>query len=74
MRLVIELDEKHKNLFYEVIKVADARVIEEEPEYFMDYPEQVRERISRSLEQAEKGQTKSFKEVKEILSARWPSK
>ncbi len=73
MRLVIELDEKHKNLFYEVIKVADAKVIDES-ESWMDYPEHVREGIAKSLEQAKNGQTRSFEEVKEILSSRWPLK
>ena len=70
MRLVIELDEKYKNLFYEVAKAAKATIIEEEPEFWMDYPEHVRAGVEKSLEQVKNGQTKSFEEVKKILANR----
>jgi hypothetical protein len=74
MRLVIELDEKYKNLYYEVAKATQATIVEEEPEYWMDYPEHVRAGVQKSLEQAKNGQTKSYEEVKKILADRWPSK
>lgn len=74
MRLVIELDEKYKNLFYEVAKATKATIIEEEPEFWMDYPEYVRAGVEKSLEQAKNGQTKSFEEVKKIITNRWASK
>jgi len=76
MRLVIDLDEKYKNLFFEVVKAAKAKIIEieDEPEFWMDYPEHVRAGVLKSLEQAKNGQTKSYEEVKNILATRWPSK
>ena len=71
MRLVIELDEKHKNLFYEVIKVAEAKVIEEERDFWTDLPDHVKAGIEKGIEQAKNGQTKSYEEVKKILANRW---
>jgi hypothetical protein len=70
MRLVIDLDEKYKNLFYEVVKAAKATIVEEEPEFWTDYPEHVRAGIEKSLEQVKNGKTKSFEEVKKILANR----
>jgi len=74
MRLVIELDEKYKNLYYEVAKATQATIVEEESECWMEYPEHVRAGVQKSLEQAKNGQTKSFEEVKKILANRWPAK
>ena len=70
MRLVIDFDKKHKNLFYEVVKATGATIIEEEPEFWMDYPEHVRAGVEKGLEQAKNGQTKSYEEVKKILADR----
>ena len=74
MRLVIDLDEKYKDIFYEAVKAAKATIIEDEPEFWMDYPEHVQAGVQKSLEQAKNGQTKSYEEVKKILAERWPSK
>ena len=73
MRLVIEFDEKYKNLFYEVVKVTKANIITEETEFSMEYPEHVRAGVEKSLEQVGNGQTKTFEEVKKILAERWPN-
>jgi hypothetical protein len=70
MRLVIDLDEKYKNLFYEVVKAAKATIVEEEPEFWMEYPDHARDGIEKSLEQVKNGKTKSFEEVKKILANR----
>ncbi|MDR3696447.1 hypothetical protein [Mucilaginibacter sp.] len=76
MRLVIDLDEQYKDLFYTLVKTAKATIVEveEEPEFWMEYPEHVKAGVEKSLEQVRNGQTKSFEEVKKILSERWPSK
>ena len=74
MRLVIEVNEKYKGLFYEAVRATDAVIIAEEPEHWMDYPEHVRKGVEKSLMQAESGQVKSYEEVKKILAERWPSK
>jgi hypothetical protein len=73
MRLVIDLDEKYKDLFYDFIKASKATVVEEVEESWMDYPEHVRISVQKSLEQARNGQTKSYEEVKLMLAKRWPS-
>jgi hypothetical protein len=71
MRLIIDFDEKYKNLFYEVVKATNAIIVEDEPEFWMDYPEHVRVGVQKSLEQAKNGQTKSYKEAKKILANRF---
>ncbi|MDB5151317.1 MAG: hypothetical protein JWR54_68 [Mucilaginibacter sp.] len=68
MRLVIDLDEKYKNLFLQVAKAAKATVIIEEPDFWTELPEHVKAGVEKSLKQAESGQTKSFEEVKKILA------
>jgi hypothetical protein len=70
MRLVIDFDEKYKDLFYHLIKTAKATIVKEEPEFWMDYPEHVRAGIEKSLEQVKNGQTKSYEEVKKMLANR----
>jgi len=70
MRLVIDLDEKYKNLFLEVAKAAKATIIIEEPDFWTELPEHVKAGIEKSLEQAKNGQTKSYEEVKKILANR----
>jgi len=72
MRLVIELDEKYKGLFYEAVKATDATIIEEESDFWLDLPEHVKTGIEKGLEQVENGQTKSYEAVKKILAERWP--
>lgn len=74
MRLVIDLDEKYKNLFYEVVKAAKATIVEQEPDFWTELPEPVKAGIKKSQQQVRNGQTKSYEEVKKILSERWPSK
>jgi len=74
MRLVIDLDEKYKDLFYDFIKASKATIIEEEVESWMEYPEHVRIGVEKSLEQVKNGQTKSYEQVKTILANRWPAK
>jgi len=74
MRLVIDLDEKYKNLFYEVVKAAQATIINEEPDFWTELPEHVKAGIKKSQEQVRNGQTKSYEEVKKILADQWPSK
>lgn len=69
MRLVIDLDEKYKNLFYEAVKAAKATIIEE-PDFWSDLPEHVKAGVEKSLEQARKGQTKSYEDVKKLLAGR----
>ena len=49
MRLVIDLDEKYKDLFYDLVKTAEATIIKEGPEFWRDYPEHVRTGIEKSL-------------------------
>ncbi|HWZ04448.1 MAG TPA: hypothetical protein VNX40_12615 [Mucilaginibacter sp.] len=70
MRLIIEVDEKYKNLFYELSKATGAIIVEDEPELWANYPEHVRLGVEKSLEQVRNGQTKTYKEVKEILANR----
>jgi hypothetical protein len=70
MRLVIDLDEKYKTLFYEVVKAAKATIIEEEPDFWTELPEHVKAGIKKSQEQVRNGQTKSYEEVKKILAKR----
>jgi TRAP-type C4-dicarboxylate transport system substrate-binding protein len=70
MRLVIDLDEKYKNLFLEVAKAAKATIIVEEPDFWTELPDHVKAGVEKSLKQAESGQTKSFEEVKKILANR----
>ena len=73
MRLVIDLDEKYKNLFYEVVKAAKATIVkEEERDFWTELPEHVKAGIKKGQEQAKNGQTKSYEEVKQMLSKRWP--
>jgi hypothetical protein len=69
MRLVIDLDEKYKNLFYEVVKAANASIVEEEPDFWTTLPDHVKAGIKKSQEQATNGQTKTYEEVKKILAA-----
>lgn len=71
MRLVIDLDEKYKNLFYEAVKAAKATIVEEEPDFWTELPEHVKAGIEKGIEQAKNGQTKSYEEVKKILAKRW---
>jgi hypothetical protein len=70
MRLVIELDEKYKNLFLEVAKATQATIIEEETDFWDELPAHVKNGIEKSQAQAEKGQTKSLEEVKNLLANR----
>ena len=74
MRLVIDLDEKYKDLFYELVKTAKATIIEEDTDFWTELPEHVKAGIKKSQEQVKNGQTKSHEEVKKILAERWPSK
>jgi hypothetical protein len=69
MRLIIDIDEKYKNLFFEAAKAAKATIVEE-PDFWLDLPEHVKAGIEKSLEQAKNGQTKSYEEVKKILAKR----
>jgi hypothetical protein len=70
MRLLIEIDERYKKLFYDLAKLTNSTIIEEEPELWMDFPEHVRLEIEKGLEQARTDQTKTYKEVKKILAER----
>ena len=75
MRLVIDLDEKYKDLCYEIVKATHATIVEEETEHWMEYPEHVKAGVQKGLEQLRNGQTKSYEEVKKILASRnWASK
>ena len=71
MRLVIDFDEKYKNLFYEVVKATHSIIIEEEPDFWTELPDHVKAGIEKSLEQAKNGQTISYKKVKKILANRF---
>ncbi len=70
MRLVIDFDEKYKDLFLEAAKTAKATIITEEPDFWTELPEHVKTGIKRGQEQARNGQTKSYEEVKKMLSNR----
>jgi hypothetical protein len=70
MRLVIDLDEKYKALFYEAAKATESTIIEEEVDFWHELPAHVKQGIEKSLEQAKNGQTKSYEEVKKILANR----
>jgi predicted transcriptional regulator len=72
MRLVIELDEKYKNLYYEVAKATQATIVEEDADFLTELPEHVIAGIKKGQEQAKNGQTKTYEEVKQILAKRWP--
>ena len=63
MRLVIDIDEKYKNLFLEIAKAVDAKIIIEEPDFWTVLPEHVKKGIEKGQEQARNGQTKSMDEV-----------
>jgi hypothetical protein len=70
MRLVIDLDEKYKDLFLEAAKAAKATIVVEETDFWTELPEHVKKGIERGREQAKNGQTKSYEEVKRILANR----
>jgi predicted transcriptional regulator len=70
MRLVIDIDEKYKNLFFEAARAAKATIVVEEPDFWTELPEHVKAGIEKGLEQAKNGQTKSYEEVKKILANR----
>ena len=70
MRLLIEIDERYKKLFYDLAKLTNSTIIEEEPELWMEFPEHVGLGIEKGLEQARTDQTKTYKEVKKILAER----
>jgi hypothetical protein len=74
MRLVIDLDEKYRDLFYDLVKTAKATIVKEEPDFWTELPEHVKAGIKKSQQQVKNGQTKSYEEVKKILAERWPSK
>jgi hypothetical protein len=74
MRLVIDLDEKYKDIFYEAVKTAKATIVREDADFWTELPEHVKAGIKKSREQVRNGQTKSYEEVKKILAERWPSK
>jgi hypothetical protein len=67
MRLVIDLDEKYKTLYYEVAKATEATIIEQELEFWSGYPEHVKEGVKKSREQVANGQTRWYDEVKKML-------
>ena len=71
MRLVIDFDEKYKDLFLEAAKAAKATIITEETDFWTELPEHVKAGIKRGQEQARNGQTKSYEDVKKMLSNRW---
>lgn len=71
MRLVIELDEKYKDLFYEAAKAVKATIISKDDDFSSDIPDHVKAGIEKGLQQAASGQTKSYEEVKKILNGRW---
>lgn len=70
MRLVIDLDEKYKALFYEAAKATKSTIIEEETDFWHELPMHVQQGIEKSLGQLKNGQTKSYEEVKKILANR----
>ena len=73
MRLVIDLDEKYKNLYYEMAKATEAVIVEEEDtDVAAELPEHIIAGIRKGQEQARNGQTKSYEEVKQMLAKRWP--
>ena len=72
MRLIIEFDEKYKDLFYELVDATNAIILEEEPDFWNELPPHVIAGIEKGLEQAKNGQTKTYKEVKKILAKHFP--
>jgi TRAP-type C4-dicarboxylate transport system substrate-binding protein len=70
MRLIIDFDEKYKDLFYEAAKATKATIVEEKQDFWEELPAHVQKGIEKSLEQAKNGQTKSYEEVKKILANR----
>ena len=72
MRLVIDVDEKYRNLYYELAKATQSTIIEEEAGVPEALPAAVKAGIEKGKEQARNGQTKSYEEVKKILDQRWP--
>ena len=72
MRLIIDLDEKYKNLYYEMAKATEATIVEEDADFVAELPEHVIAGIRKGQEQARNGQTKTYDEVKEMLAKRWP--
>lgn len=72
MRLTIDLDEKYKNLYYEMAKATHSVIVEEDEEATAEIPEHVIAGVKRAQERVKNGHTKSYEEVKEILAKRWP--
>jgi hypothetical protein len=70
VRLIIDFEERYKNLFYEVIKATDSTIVHDEFDFDTELPEHVKAGIEKGLEQAKDGQTKSYEEVKKILANR----
>lgn len=70
MRLVIDTDEKYKNLFLEAAKAAKATIVVESLDFWTELPERVKNGIEKGLEQAKNGQTKPYNEVKKMLAKR----
>lgn len=72
MRMVIDLDEKYKTLYYEVAKATQSIIVEEEPELSAEVREHIISGIKKGRDQVKNGQTKSYDEVKQMLAKRWP--
>ncbi len=70
MRLVIDIDEKYKELFFEAAKAVKGTIVVENSDFWTELPEYVKKGIQKSQEQAKNGQTKSYEEVKKILANR----
>jgi len=72
MRMVIDLDEKYKNLYYEMAKATQAVIVAEEPDLSTKVQQHILNGIRKGQEQVKNGQTKSYDEVKQMLAKRWP--
>jgi hypothetical protein len=71
MRPVIDLDEKYKYFFYDLVKKAKATIVKVAPEFWTGNPEHARAGIEKSPEQVRDDQIKFCEEVKQILADRF---
>jgi len=72
MRLIIEFDEKHEHLFYDLVIATKSTIVGVQSEDRTDFPEHVIRGIRKGQEQARNGQTKTYEEVKKLLAERFP--
>ena len=68
MRLVIDIDDRYKKLFYGLANITGAAIVDEEGDFWGGLPEHVKTRIENSFEQVKNDHTMPYDEVKKMLA------